>query len=827
MRLCLRVERNGLPPTQALWPVKDTKSTIAQLLHQVNDIFPLEADTWGLEDYTVSVGGYDCLHYHSLEAVCRDEDEVVISPLQYVDVRARTWTGRNQISADGRHLVDGVPFGRPCIKGPVRPDIRIPPRKKRRLLESERQGGAGGEAVPLMLMEHEEEMDEGEEDDDEEFEMEGSEDISVSEDSTSEDQSGDNSDSESEDSADSESDTGDTSGSNDISGDTSDSESEGSWTGILSMPQRKLTLGLTSGATKPSPNDLPTGSKRKRQSHNGQSAQDHETERRHVIMAARVVVGIPDVGIPNEGKPETKLRNARRRDQKRLKHLIELEVLPQDSTLETLRNWQAENQGVKPVGDRVEMAVNAARKRTTQQLIDDDAAMEDTVVATETVKAEDEMVPETFSQYAEPLGQAGKKSKKARKAKVAAHNEADVEVQRQNLLSAIASGGVDITKNSSHENTGVFYDPAIGGDEENDEPPQEFSSKQEPNGAPREKSASPAEAISKVVDKAMSVMIPPSVARRAKLDLASSKRLLFGSLGVKVPKTQEDRDRLEKKLAEKPKRDKLTNGTDATQADGTVAAAPITNGEPEAEEDSESWHEKIDLTAVECCEEGVTLSTPPFPFYQRWDPQQRKGKTSQRVASKYSDDAGSKRKRKRGNRDSEYVESYDKYNNDGYGDALEYDDVDDGDDDEYWEDGALLDGEYDDNIEEDDGFPTLPAQVDSLPILKEQEAQNNDFITFNELACDESTAWQPTPVSRIAKLVEAPLSGDAAQHWLIQLSKRDLKPKVIDEDGNRVYSKFEMPDDDAEEEGRKWVTWNELPEVKLLLRPDSTADSDA
>ena len=90
MRLRLRIERNKLPPTLALWPVKEGKCTIAQLLQDINSTFPLEADTWGLEDYSVSIGGYECLHYHELGAVCRNEDEVVIKPLQYVDIRSRT-----------------------------------------------------------------------------------------------------------------------------------------------------------------------------------------------------------------------------------------------------------------------------------------------------------------------------------------------------------------------------------------------------------------------------------------------------------------------------------------------------------------------------------------------------------------------------------------------------------------------------------------------------------------------------------------------------------------------------------------------------------------
>lgn len=38
--------------------------------------------------------------------------------------------GRHQISADGKHLIDGVAFGRPFLRRSDRPAIRIPPRKR-------------------------------------------------------------------------------------------------------------------------------------------------------------------------------------------------------------------------------------------------------------------------------------------------------------------------------------------------------------------------------------------------------------------------------------------------------------------------------------------------------------------------------------------------------------------------------------------------------------------------------------------------------------------------------------------------------------------------
>ena len=53
-----------------------------------------------------------------------------IRPLQTTDLRYRRISGRHQISSDGKHLIDGVAFGRPFLRRADRPAIRIPPRKR-------------------------------------------------------------------------------------------------------------------------------------------------------------------------------------------------------------------------------------------------------------------------------------------------------------------------------------------------------------------------------------------------------------------------------------------------------------------------------------------------------------------------------------------------------------------------------------------------------------------------------------------------------------------------------------------------------------------------
>lgn len=75
--------------------------------------------------------------FHRADASCR------IRPLLTQDIRVRRISGRHQISTDGRHLVDGVPFGKPLLRRPAgRPPIGIPPRKRARITHEEREEDA-------------------------------------------------------------------------------------------------------------------------------------------------------------------------------------------------------------------------------------------------------------------------------------------------------------------------------------------------------------------------------------------------------------------------------------------------------------------------------------------------------------------------------------------------------------------------------------------------------------------------------------------------------------------------------------------------------------
>ena len=145
MRLQISVKRYSLPSTNVIFTTRSfgpspatssSDATIAQLLEDINEIVPLESADWGLEDYAVEVNGYECLHFSPIDAVLRDGDQVVIRALKTQDLRSRRLGGRHQISSDGRHLIDGVAFGRQWLKKGGRPAVQIPPRKRRLQIKS-------------------------------------------------------------------------------------------------------------------------------------------------------------------------------------------------------------------------------------------------------------------------------------------------------------------------------------------------------------------------------------------------------------------------------------------------------------------------------------------------------------------------------------------------------------------------------------------------------------------------------------------------------------------------------------------------------------------
>lgn len=733
MRLYLSIERNALAPVKTVWPLSDLqqKWTIAQLLEAIDKTFPLETQHWGLEDYVVTLNGYECVHHHEIASICKDNDALVIRPLQTIEVRARTMSGRHQISNDGRRLFDGIAFGRPALKPPVRPDIHIPPRKRRKLDIEE---VASDDVLMIEAEPHQEPEDSTSESEDSDFEDNLEEDDSELEESISEDNLNED---------DSDSSDSDTSSSASSSSEDSDSDSDASWDGLNVSSEKK-------------------------QDHEGEqhdSAHQHPVSDSHVEAAAEQdrsdenTLAIPDTtaatqapnGIPNNGRGTTKNRNIRRRKKARLAHLQEEGRLPSTATFADLEAYDA-------LGP-----------------IDVDEA------------------------HVAPI----KTQNKDQPSQTSAH--AILMARKQKLLDALATGGIDIDGN--YEADANKMNTAA----EEDEPPQQLSSKVRPLELLDGYHTSP------IIDydgdtpaaEPSTLMVPrPIATRRAKLDLAGSTRLVFGSLGVRVPRTEADKTSTRAKLAAR-----ASNGTNKLMQNGTVES--VSADPPEcadiAASEYEDWQSKINLSAVECWDEQVNLSTPPFPYTNGWDPQYQKRK-----------------KRKRNDTQSgPYANSYNQHN--GIENiVLNYDDVDeDADaefDDNHWEEGALLDGygeadqadEGDQALEDD--FPAVPGDITTLSLLEEESAAVGDFVIYQALECSPATKWQPTFLSHTIQLLEKTTDG-----WKVKRALRDLPKRQYDEEGNRVYDKFETREEsDGEEDEVTDVTempWKDITDARLLLRP--------
>lgn len=372
-------------------------------------------------------------------------------------------------------------------------------------------------------------------------------------------------------------------------------------------------------------------------------------------------------------------------------------------------------------------------------------------------------------------------SSAATKAQRKEEEQREFQARREKLLQALANGGIDVDETSEKEN----------------KPPSQRAVVEQ--------------AVSK--ESVATEKAEPEPSTRRALDIASSRRLLFGSLGVRTPRTKEDEEATRKKLAAK-----------ASTVHSRKAAEPWPAEEMEEESDEDNdWQNRLVIRATECIYDDIELSAPPFPFEQRWDDdadaliRQRKG-------------WGKKRKRK---------QRIQVYNGDEYG---EYED---GNGYDAYEDGLQLN--YDNewptaedettNVEDhqetaqatvDDDLPVMPSDPSSVPDLLEIQAKVGVIIVFRQLDMSKATNWQPQLSNyRVAEVHEVLANGNLN----VRLAVRDRRPKADDidpeDDEPREYSGFEMPgmDDDEEDDGYREVAFAELSEPKLL-RPAAGVNDD-
>ncbi len=320
--------------------------------------------------------------------------------------------------------------------------------------------------------------------------------------------------------------------------------------------------------------------------------------------------------------------------------------------------------------------------------------------------------------------------------------------------------------------------------------------------------------------------------KRSRLDISSSKRLVFGSLGVRVPKTKEDEANLKAKLMKDVRTSHMSKPGDASEVNNLATSRPT--------EDDDSWKNKIVLMAVECCKEGVELSTPPFPFYQRWDPQQKKD---------YNNGYNARRSKKRKRNDEQYYSKKSRLNasEDNYvynasasfsieGSAAgefisplqeqqdqtvsrEENEQDENARNEQTQEEADASAPASADNAGIQDLPSLPKNMSTCPSLTELMTMPGTIIAFKQLIMSEETNWQPR-ISHYRTAIVNSVADDGTLRMTLAQRDQPNKEEIYDQHtGERVYSKFEMPgfdDQDAEDPGVVEISFSELIEPKLV-----------
>ncbi|KAJ6084517.1 hypothetical protein N7486_011317 [Penicillium sp. IBT 16267x] len=894
MRLHLVISRHGLPVTRILWTTTAAASlgeygtrgaaptsaiassrnpnvafsnggyTVSQLLEDVNEVVPLETEPsvfdpefsgqWGLEDYVVEVGGSECLHFMEVDGLLREGDEVVIRALQLADLRARRLCGRIQIATDGKHLIDGVPFGAPFIKRSTtsRPAITIPPRKKRRTVFSsgwdqdagyacegsntDEEGDgewlpptdAGfGKELSILPVEHDMSMGtvirhpldhSADDDSDDVDEYEPEEDELESE----------------------------------LKALKEDFEEPASqFIDIRNQSQQAGDLSMgrpNSAGNRPgSANTLPGGSLV------GASSLSSKRSRREYSSprASKAVRFNRGENVPQSAqqvKPEIKASLPEPSDSDS----------DSDSGSDSGSDSDSDTDSDSDSGSDSSDDASTGSKAASSSEEDSDDEQSNASSSSSSDSSSDD----SSSEEEQPA------PKKARRSLMAPPGHGTIRTKKSNTryklrrrLSKLKEIGVlpddaDFAAlRTWEEENGGWHCPEESSiisapsskEEKKKQHQMEFEAKRqqllrdlaacgidvegtsEKENVPPRTSTVSASAIPETAMPTETKTVTPETERsnRRTLDIASSRRLLFGSLGVRTPKTKEDEEATIQKLA-----------AQASKVSKKPAKKAPVEKELPVEEDSDvvpDWQDKLIIKATECFVDGITLTAPPFPFKNRWDAE---------AGAVIRERLGWNKKRKRRQRIQVYDGAEEGYEEGQYGDGLGYQGY------ENYEYGVALD--YDENgdvlhYDEEENEPgtdhaeqTQIAVVDDLPVfpsdpssvadLLESEAKPGAIVAFRQLDMSKETNWQPRMseyrVAQVQKVDKGIIH--------VRLAVRDWKPKqdAVDpeDDGPRQYSGFEMPgfdDEEGEDDGLRELAYAELSDPKLLQPAPCTVDDDS
>ena len=360
--------------------------------------------------------------------------------------------------------------------------------------------------------------------------------------------------------------------------------------------------------------------------------------------------------------------------------------------------------------------------------------------------------------------------------------ETEFERKRRTLLMQLESGGVDIDGVSGD-------DQAVPGEQ------SQAQEEPEPQAQP---------------------------VKGSTLDVTSSKRLIFGALGVRTPRSKDEEEQTRRKLAGKSKqRQPPTESTIWPPEDNQSI--------------SNSWHNKLTVKATECVVDGIKLTPPPFPFEQRWDSE------AMRVIREWKGQGKGKKRKGRGKRKKRKRSSNQEIYDDEEGEEEEEASASNGGAEDYengdvhlnYSDTEMVNGEesHANNADvyepvESDDLPAVPADLDSIPNLSESEFTPGSIVAYKQLELSKATNWQPMVSQYRVATVEDILEDGLVR--VVRLPKRDRNPHSgktsLQEEFPREYSGFEMPgfddQDEAADEGLREITFAELIAPKLVQASD-------
>lgn len=391
----------------------------------------------------------------------------------------------------------------------------------------------------------------------------------------------------------------------------------------------------------------------------------------------------------------------------------------------------------------------------------------------------------------------------------------DLLARKQILLSAITERPTEPVQQNEDGGEAVSQEPRSNEDDAQPTPDTQAAQASKEHGIP----TSPGSATSPKDETAR---------RRMRVDMGAGRRLLFGALGLKNPKSKTDENKLKEDLMKNAQPLRNHRLDEPVEAQGDSA-------DVETESGADDWRVKTTYRAVECSEDSAGPSEPPFPFVQRWDPRQQYGsrrkrkRRSQNVSqddhcdidsSFYGGADDDTRQSKKSKEASHASQKQGTASNGRNGNVeLNYDNTP----------AKCCDTHS--QVTDLDDLPSLPANVSVLPPLQVGGIKPGMVITWKQLLLSKATGWQPEMLSLTGMTIS--VNDENTIHLILAKRDRERNDKMYDEEtGQRIYDKFEVPEDSDNEEGGeddgfRDIPWCDLIEPRIVQREPSSSVSNS